>query len=69
MLSDALLEKETLDLNDIVGILGERPFEPKENYKSYISAKEIDKGLEEKEEKEKEEREKEEQNKKENEEK
>ena len=41
-LSDSLLEKETLDLNDIVAILGERPFEPKDNYKAYITAKEID---------------------------
>ncbi len=40
-LSDNLLEKETLDLKDIIDILGERPFEPKENYKAYIDAKEI----------------------------
>lgn len=40
-LSDNLLEKETLDLKDIIEILGERPFPPKENYKAYIDAKEI----------------------------
>jgi AFG3 family protein len=44
-LSDSLLEKETLDLNDIIGILGERPFEAKENYKAYISAKELEENV------------------------
>jgi AFG3 family protein len=36
------LQKETLDLNDIVSILGPRPFEPKDNFKAYISIKESD---------------------------
>lgn len=35
-LSSALLEKETLDLRQISGILGERPFPPKSNYKAYL---------------------------------
>jgi AFG3 family protein len=35
-LSDLLLEKETIDLKQIVSILGERPFEAKENYKAYL---------------------------------
>eukprot|EP01016_Furgasonia_blochmanni_P035642 TRINITY_DN396_c0_g2_i5.p1 TRINITY_DN396_c0_g2~~TRINITY_DN396_c0_g2_i5.p1 ORF type:complete len:564 (-),score=141.08 TRINITY_DN396_c0_g2_i5:53-1744(-) len=38
-LSDALLEKETLDLRSIVDILGERPFPPKSNYKAYLEVK------------------------------
>ena len=35
-LSDFLLEKETIDLKQIVTILGERPFAAKENYKAYL---------------------------------
>jgi hypothetical protein len=35
-LSDLLLEKETIDLKQIVSVLGERPFEAKENYKAYL---------------------------------
>lgn len=38
-LRDALLEKETLDLTNIIEILGERPFEPKSNYKAYLNSK------------------------------
>ena len=38
-LSKALLEKETLDLQAIIEILGERPFEPKSNYKAYLEYK------------------------------
>lgn len=42
-LSDALLQKETLDLKNIVEILGERPFETKSNFKAYLETKkEID---------------------------
>lgn len=35
-LSDLLLEKETIDLKQIVSVLGERPFQPKENYRAYL---------------------------------
>ena len=35
-LSDLLLEKETIDLKQIVSVLGERPFAAKENYKAYL---------------------------------
>lgn len=35
-LSDLLLEKETIDLKQIVGVLGERPFEAKSTYKAYL---------------------------------
>jgi len=38
-LSQALLEKETLDLQSIIEILGERPFAPKSNYKAYLEYK------------------------------
>jgi len=41
-LSAGLLEKETLDLNAIVGILGERPFAPKSNFKAYLENKKLD---------------------------
>merc|ERR1712054_94059 len=41
-LSGALLEKETLDLNNIVKILGKRPFPPKSNFKAYLEHKEQD---------------------------
>lgn len=36
-----MLEKETLDLQKIVNILGERPFAPKSNYKAYLDIKRI----------------------------
>eukprot|EP01017_Pseudomicrothorax_dubius_P040594 TRINITY_DN6373_c0_g1_i2.p2 TRINITY_DN6373_c0_g1~~TRINITY_DN6373_c0_g1_i2.p2 ORF type:complete len:369 (-),score=131.32 TRINITY_DN6373_c0_g1_i2:1463-2470(-) len=35
-LSDELLAKETLDLQALVDVLGERPFQPKGNYKAYL---------------------------------
>ena len=35
-LSDLLLEKETIDLKQIVGVLGERPFPAKSSYKAYL---------------------------------
>jgi AFG3 family protein len=35
-LSETLLEKETLDLQQITEILGERPFEPKSTFKEYL---------------------------------
>ena len=38
-LTEALLERETLDLYAIKEILGERPFEPRSNYKSYLETK------------------------------
>ncbi len=41
-LSDKLLEKESLDLKDIIGVIGERPFPQKDNYKAYLSAKNMD---------------------------
>jgi AFG3 family protein len=33
------LEKETLNLKDIISILGNRPFPPKENFKAYLETK------------------------------
>ena len=41
-LASALLEKETLDLTKIVGILGQRPFAPRSNYKAYLELKKIE---------------------------
>lgn len=43
-MSVLLLEKETIGLDDIVSVLGPRPFEPKENFRAYIenSLKKID---------------------------
>jgi AFG3 family protein len=38
-LSDRLLEKETLDLQAIIGVLGQRPFAPKSNFKAYLEYK------------------------------
>lgn len=35
----ALLEKETLDLDNIIEILGERPFAAKSNFKAYLEQK------------------------------
>ena len=35
-LADKLLEKETLDLTEIVKILGSRPFEPKSSFKAFL---------------------------------
>lgn len=42
-LSEILLKKETLDLHDIVEVLGERPFAPKSNYKAYLELKRVEK--------------------------
>ena len=42
-LATALLEKETLDLQKIIDILGERPFEPRSNYKAYLDLKRTEK--------------------------
>lgn len=39
-LSDKLLEKETIDINDVQAILGPRPFEIKGNFKKYLEEKE-----------------------------
>lgn len=41
-LSTTLLEKETLDLQALVNLLGERPFAPKSNYKAYLDLKRAD---------------------------
>lgn len=38
-MSGALLEKETLDLQTIIELLGERPFPPKSNFKAYLEYK------------------------------
>lgn len=38
-LADNLLEKETLDLNSIISILGERPFAPNPTFKAYLETK------------------------------
>ena len=35
-LADRLLEKETLDLNEIIKVLGPRPFEPKSSFKAFL---------------------------------
>ena len=45
-LSDRLLEKETLDLTEIIKILGPRPFAPKSSFKAFLE--EITKAEEEK---------------------
>jgi hypothetical protein len=43
-LSEALLEKETLDLNAIQAILGDRPFPTSDNFNEYLQVKqEVDK--------------------------
>lgn len=42
-LSEVLLKKESLDLHDIVGVLGERPFAPKSNYKAYLELRKVEK--------------------------
>ncbi len=42
-LAKNLLEKETLDLQKIVDILGERPFAPKSNYKAFLDLKRLEK--------------------------
>ncbi|CAD8194401.1 unnamed protein product [Paramecium octaurelia] len=42
-LSEQLLVKETLDLNDLITILGERPFPPKSNFKEYLDTKKREK--------------------------
>lgn len=36
-LSEALLAEETLDLKRITELIGERPFEPKSNFKEYLA--------------------------------
>ncbi|CAD8197839.1 unnamed protein product [Paramecium octaurelia] len=41
-LASTLLEKETLDLQKIIEVLGERPFAPKSNYKAYLEIKKED---------------------------
>lgn len=41
-LSNALLEKETLDLVQITAILGPRPYPPKSNFKAYLEIKNED---------------------------
>ncbi|CAK72120.1 unnamed protein product (macronuclear) [Paramecium tetraurelia] len=41
-LASTLLEKETLDLQKIIEVLGERPFPPKSNYKAYLEIKKED---------------------------
>lgn len=38
-LSNALLQHQTLDLNAIVAILGERPFKPKPSFQAYLDTK------------------------------
>jgi len=45
-LSDRLLEKETIDLTEIIKVLGPRPFTPKSSFKAFLE--EITKGEEEK---------------------
>ncbi len=35
------MEKETIDLKEIVEILGERPFAAKENFKAYLETKKV----------------------------
>ncbi|CAD8111866.1 unnamed protein product [Paramecium primaurelia] len=41
-LATRLLEKETLDLQKIIEVLGERPFPPRSNYKVYLEIKKED---------------------------
>eukprot|EP01015_Nassula_variabilis_P012690 TRINITY_DN2032_c0_g1_i2.p1 TRINITY_DN2032_c0_g1~~TRINITY_DN2032_c0_g1_i2.p1 ORF type:complete len:549 (-),score=152.76 TRINITY_DN2032_c0_g1_i2:87-1733(-) len=62
-LSTTLLEKETLDLRQIVNILGDRPFAPRANYKAFLEIKKATEELQE-EEKEKLEKQSEEEKKK-----
>lgn len=38
-LAKTLIEKETLDLDQIINILGERPFPVKANFKAYLESK------------------------------
>ena len=38
-LAERLVVKESLDLKDIVEILGERPYPPRDNFKSYLESK------------------------------
>ena len=46
-LAKLLVKKETLNLDDIVSVLGPRPFQPKKNFRTYLSyqkeKKELDK--------------------------
>ncbi|CAD8208215.1 unnamed protein product [Paramecium pentaurelia] len=41
-LAELLLEKESLDLQQIINLLGERPFPPKSNYKAYLDLKKVE---------------------------
>ncbi|CAD8194275.1 unnamed protein product [Paramecium octaurelia] len=41
-LATSLLDKETLDLQKIIEVLGERPFPPRSNYKAYLEIKKED---------------------------
>jgi hypothetical protein len=41
-LSQALLEKESLDGKEILRILGDRPFEPHSSYKAYLDMQKKD---------------------------
>lgn len=38
-LAEKLLDKESLSLKDIVEVLGERPFAPRDNYRAFLEAK------------------------------
>lgn len=38
-LAKALLEKDTIDLNGIVELFGDRPFPPKSNFRAYLETK------------------------------
>lgn len=42
-LAAKLLEKESLDLQTIIDILGERPFKAKSNFKAYLDLKKVEK--------------------------
>lgn len=42
-LAKNLIEKETLDLDSIIEILGERPFEIKTNFKAFLESKNLTK--------------------------
>lgn len=39
-MSEKLMEKETLDLNDIISILGKRPFKNQKSFEDYLKIKE-----------------------------
>lgn len=42
-LAKALLERDTIDLNGIVELFGERPFPPKSNFRAYLETKKQEK--------------------------